>query len=164
MEECMLYGKEMFLHLHTSKYIKLVVAAMFSTRPVVWCETTVQSTGARECGAQKSFAHQQQSVNNRIASDVLLFLIALYLSLSSLLWRPIQLYLRGRGRGGGVSQKIRHCYSSLQLTYYIHFQNAQNTLFHFTVDIHFQNAHKTQKNCEGSHSVRLSCIGCNGIT
>ena len=39
------------------------------------------------------------------------------LSLSSLLWRPTQLYLRRRGGEKGVSEKMRHCYSSLQLTY-----------------------------------------------
>ena len=44
-----------------------------------------------------------------------------------------------------------------QSTVDIHFQfqNVHKTLFQFTVDIHFQNAHTTQKNCEGSHSVRL---------
>ena len=31
-------------------------------------------------------------------------------------------------------------------------------LFQSTVDIHFQNAHKTHKNCEGSHSVRLNYL------
>ena len=36
------------------------------------------------------------------------------LSLSSLLWRPTQLYLKGRGTG---KEKLRHSYSSLQLKY-----------------------------------------------
>ena len=119
----------------------------------------------------------------------------IYLSLSSLLWRPTQLYLKRRG---AVSQKLRHCYSSLQLTYhearaptrkpdlfiYLSLRsllwrptqlymkgrggvsrnwgtvisvyswhthsNAHKTLFQSTVDTHFQSAPKTQKTAKVS--------------
>ena len=62
------------------------------------------------------------------------------LSLNSLPWRPTQLYLReGRGEGWAIYKK-RHYYSSLQLTYL------------------FKTPTKHKKNCEGLHSVRLSCV------
>ena len=65
------------------------------------------------------------------------------LSLSSLLWRPTQLYLRGR-RGEPKNEALL-----FQSTVDIHFQNAHKTLFQSTVDIHFQNAHKTHKKLRG---------------
>ena len=65
------------------------------------------------------------------------------LSLSSLLWRPTQLYLEG---GGAI--KRGHYYSSLQLTYT--FKSARNIIPVYT----FKTRTNT-KNCEGSHSVCL---------
>ena len=62
------------------------------------------------------------------------------LSLSSLLWRPTQLYLRGRGEGEPKNEVLL-----FKSTVDIHFQNVHEALFQYTVDIYFQKAHKTQK-------------------
>ena len=73
------------------------------------------------------------------------------LSLSSLLWRPIQVYLRRRGEPKNEALLF-------QSTVDIHILNVHKTLFQSTVDIHFQNVQKNKKNCEGSHSVHLCLI------
>ena len=61
---------------------------------------------------------------------------------------PSFIWGRGEEEGKeGVSQKMKHCYSSLQLAYT--FKTPTKHYLESTVDIHFQNAHKTQKNGEG---------------
>ena len=82
------------------------------------------------------------SVDNQIGKNYVLYL---GISLSSLLWRPTQLYLGGGESGegggrGGVSQK------------------KEALLFQSTIDIHIQNAHKNTKrrlNFEWSVKVHL---------
>ena len=80
------------------------------------------------------------------------------LSLSSLLWRPTQLYLRGRGEGGAkkwgtilfqstIDIHILNIYSSLQLTYTFETHYCCIYLCCFALSCY--------QNCEGSHSVRL---------
>ena len=77
------------------------------------------------------------------------------LFLSSLLWRPAQLYLRERGRG----EKINEALLVFQSTADIHFQNVYETLFQSTVEVLLTYTFKTHtkhtQNCEGSHSVHL---------
>ena len=74
-----------------------------------------------------------------------------YLSLSSLQWRPIHLYLMGREEGEGEEGgEPKNEALLFQSTVDIHFQNAHKPLFQSTVDIYFQNAHKTQKTAKAS--------------